>query len=289
VLAGASSACSQRTPPDARDEIVDFRTRSGQHTRSVFRSAVRGWVPFSVYLPPGWTADGHEAYPLIVLLHGQGGDERAFARAVPAAQLNEWIASGAVPPFVAIAVRGADDLMRVQWHVGSNVRMLASQESGELRAYARERFSAGLDPATVSIHGQSRGATGALYLALAYPRRFASAVATSLVSDYALGRLKAEARRNRDLIIESGIDLRLSIGTEDEYVIGANRIATAEIHGFFTELAVPHEYELVPGVGHSFVAMWNAKSDDGKPLGLVDLQFHARAWLEAAASPGPRR
>ena len=280
-IPGGCSCWSGSTDP-AVDEVTDFSGREGRFTRTVFRSGARGWAYFSVYLPPDWTPEGTDTYPLILYLHGQGGDERTFPWFIGAKEINEWIESGKVPPFVLIAPRGADRRMAVQWYHRANELMLTAEDPGELRAYAREVFRAGVDPGTVSVHGQSRGATGALFMAMNHPEKFASAVANAFVSDYVLSGLMRDASQNSARVLESGIRIRMVIGTRDRYVIKENRTGSPEMHAHLQGLAIPHEYEALEGVGHGQRSLWNHKRPDGRKNGLYELQFHARAWTQAS-------
>jgi enterochelin esterase-like enzyme len=268
----------------ADDTVTDFSGRDGRYTRTVFRSDARGWAYFSVYLPPGWAPEGTETYPLIFFLHGQGGDERTFPLMIRAREMNEWIESGEVPPFVLIAPRGADVRRTVQWYHRANERMLTSEEAGELRAYAREMFRAGVEEGTVSLHGHSRGASGALFMAMNHPEEFASIVANAFVSDYVLSDRKRDASRNRDLVLESGVPIRMVIGTKDRYAVDMNRSASPEFHQHLQELGIPHEYEVFEGVSHGLRSIWNFRRPDGMKNGLYELQFHARAWERASPS-----
>ena len=274
------SGCSGRTPVDdpLADRVTEYSGRSGRFTRSVFESEARGWAYFSVYLPLEWTPHGAETYPLIFFLHGQGGDEYYFPRVVQSEELNQWIEGGDLPPFVLIAPRGADVRNSVQWYHSANETMLTSEEEGELRAYARDVFRAGVDPGTVSVHGHSRGSTGALFFALNHPDKFASAVANAFVSDYALEDRQRDADENLARVLESGIPIRMIIGTEDEYVVEQARTATPEMHEHLQGLGIPHEYEVFQGVTHGLRSIWNHRRDDGEKNGLYELQFHARAW-----------
>lgn len=282
IVTGCSRFSGTSEPP--AHLASDFSGRDGRFTRSAFQSEARGWVYFSVYLPPDWTPDDTETYPLIFFLHGQGGDEFAFPRSVQAREINQWIEQGELPPFVLIAPRGADVRNSVQWYHRPNEIMLTSEGAGELRAYAREHYRAGVDPETVSVHGHSRGATGALFMAMNHPDKFVSAVANAFVSDYALGDRQDDADENRDRVLESGIPIRMVIGTRDEYVLQQNRTATPEMHEHLLGLGISHEYEVLSGVSHALRSIWDHRRDDGRKNGLYELQFHARAWR--AGRPG---
>jgi S-formylglutathione hydrolase FrmB len=265
-------------PGAPTDEVTDFTGRAGHYTRSAFLSNARGWVFFNVYLPPGWSASGPEEYPLILFLHGQMGDEFRFTDNVPVSQLNGWIEDGSVPPFVLVAPRGADERGTVQWYYPENETMLTSEEEGEIRAYARRMFRAGRDSRTISVQGHSRGASGTIFLALAHPNSFASAVANAYVSDYVLDRWKTLASENREEVLASGIPLRMTIGTEDSYVVEQGRRCSWELHEHLEELGIPHEHEVMEGVTHAFGSLWHFPRPDGTLTGLHELQFHARAW-----------
>ncbi len=179
-------------------------------------------------------------------------------------------------PFVLIAPQGSSDRRGVQWYEDDNVWMLTSSSEDELRAYARNRFRAGLTAATVSLHGQSRGATGALFLAFWFPHRFGSAVANSFVSDYALARLEQVAARNRARILATGIPIRMTIGEAD--LASRDRVGSPRLHAYLDTLGVPHQYETLPGVPHTFAEVWKYRHTDGVQAGLRDLQFHQATW-----------
>lgn len=58
-----------------------------------------GAIDYSVYLPPGY-ADSTDAYPSLYLLHGRGDTQAAWQRV--AADLDELIAAGSIPPMVVV-------------------------------------------------------------------------------------------------------------------------------------------------------------------------------------------
>ena len=273
-------ACSVRSDDSPEWAEEDHLGQDGKYTLSSFESGSRARVHFSVYLPPGWAPDGTQTYPLIVFLHGQGGDEHYFPRNIPASELNRWIEEGLVPPFVLVAPRGADRVGTVQWYHDANVALLTSDAPDELRAFCWRSFRAGGDPGKISLHGHSRGASGGLYFALNHWGKFASVVANAFVSDYALDERQAAATLNRDSIVESGIRLRMTIGTEDSYVLNQARTGSPELHEHLNALGIPHEYEVLHGATHGFSSLWNYERPDDMKSGLYELLFHARAWAD---------
>ena len=129
-----------------------------------------------------------------------------------------------------------------------------------------------------SVHGHSRGASGALYFTLNHWDKFASAVANAFVSDYVLDNYREAAVQNRDAVIESGILLRMTIGTEDSFVLEEGRIGSPALHEHLDTLGIAHEYEVLPGVTHGFSSLWHYERQDGLQTGLYELLFHAQAW-----------
>jgi len=216
---------------------------------------------------------------LLVYLGGRPGDPSVLEAAFPADSLNGWIESGEVPPFVIVEVTFAViEGDPEHWSSKRNEAFLTSEANGELRSYCREHLKAGPGPDAISIQGFSFGARGVLHHALRFPDRFASAISTAFVSDYALEEEQAIALENRDAILESGILIRLTIGSEDEWVTGRGRRASYLIHEFLDAQGIPHEFELLPGVGHDVYESSFHKRPEGGLIGLEELRFHAAAW-----------
>lgn len=280
ALSVTVTGCSSDVSGPSTLEEPGFSGRPGEYTVSHFESGARGRVNFSVYLPPGWSPEGTETYPLIFFLHGQHGDQYSFPNSVPASELNRWINEGLVPPFVLVGPHGSDLPGAVQWYYPANVALLTSDAPNELRAYCLEEFRAGGNRRRTSVHGHSRGASGALYFALNHWDKFASAVADAFVSDYVLDERRADATRNRDEIVASGISLRMTIGTEDSFTLNEDRVGSPALHEHMDTLGIPHEYQLLPGVPHGLSSIWHFQQPDDLTNGLYELQFHATSWAQ---------
>lgn len=256
--------------------------KPGGYAYSRFLSPSRGLVDYAVYLPQEWQRTNNKTYPLVFFLHGQLGWERSFPDSVPAAQLNQWIAQGLIPPMVIVSLRTGrlKGNAEEQWSTARNERLLTSESSNELRHFIRQQFKAGISAKSTAIHGHSRGSRGAIHFALKYPTSFSSAVANAFVSDYALDQIKQIAQHNLQQIRSQGIPLRISIGDRDEFAVNMGRKASPVIHQFLNNLNIPHDYEVFSGVNHGFVNIWNTKQRSGLPNGLGELQFHARSWAK---------
>jgi phospholipase/carboxylesterase len=171
-----------------------------------------------VYLPRHY--EPNYAYPLLVLLHGRGGDERQLLRLVP--KMSER-------NFVAIGLRGPrrtqprrDGTVGYCWdqaardaRIGEGTatrhrpRMPQPNESlepldarvGDAVHVASHRFS--IHPERIYLVGYGEGATAALRLGLRVPERFAGIVALNGWLPRPVGPLMRwpDARRLRVLLL----------------------------------------------------------------------------------------
>ncbi|MEM6966080.1 MAG: hypothetical protein AAF573_15040 [Bacteroidota bacterium] len=107
----------------------------GRFFHSFLVSPSKGKVPFCVYLPPDWQSNDTTTYPLLIFLYGQGGDEFAFSNDVSAQQLNQWIESKAISPFVIFCFLGNKNPDDIQWFDSDNEIFLTSSTEGELRDF----------------------------------------------------------------------------------------------------------------------------------------------------------
>ncbi len=256
-------------------ELTDFKDCAGKINVSIFETGARSWVPYFVYLPPNWNPN--ETYPLVLFLHGQGGDEGTFNKYVQAEQLNEWITNDDLEPVVIAGIRGDNDRDNVQWFTEENENLLVNKPRGEFLQFCQNSFNAGRHGKEISIEGHSRGAAGAIHYYLKYPGLFSSVVGMGYVSDYTLEDNFFLGRNNLELLKREATPLRLEIGTEDSFVQTKNRRASFEMHQFLKENSIEHSFEILHGVEHGFDAYWNYYSDEGMLNGLAHLKFHERS------------
>lgn len=254
---------------------TNFKQAKGLITISVFESKSRSWVPYFVYLPPNWNPD--KSYPLVLFLHGQGGDEGTFNKYVEAEQLNKWIANGDLDPVVIAGIRGDNDRDKVQWFTDENKSLLVKECGGEFIQFCQDSFNAGNYGKEISIEGHSRGAAGAIHYYLKYPGLFSSVVGMGYVSDYTLENNFFLARNNVEALRGDSIPLRLEIGSEDSFVLNKQRKASFKMHQFLKENSINHSFEILHGVEHGFDTYWNYYSDEGMLNGLAHLKFHERS------------
>lgn len=252
-----------------------YKNCEGKISLSIFESKSRSWVPFFVYLPPNW--DYSKEYPLILFMHGMGGDETTFKKYVQAQQLNNWILKGEIEPIVIAGVRGDNNRDKVQWHTKENQDLLLGDSYGEFISFCQHKFNAGVAYNSISLEGHSRGAGGAIYYYLKKPGMFVSVVAMGYVSDYTLQDNCLLAKNNLTDLRKEAKALRLEIGTEDSFVRTKNRKCIFDLHEYLNELKLDHEFEVLHGVEHGFDTFWNYCTDHGILNGLSHLKFHEKA------------
>jgi len=110
------------------------------------------------------------AYPLIVWLHGRGGDERQLSRIMPLVSMRNYVA---VAPrgFLVAEPRQLD---RVDWPQTDEHIPLAEQRVFDCIELASRKCH--VSPKRVFLAGFDAGGTMALRLALNHPNRFAGAI-----------------------------------------------------------------------------------------------------------------
>lgn len=105
------------------------------------------------------------AYPLVVWLHGAGGDESELKRVMPLVSLRNY---------VALAVRGTcRSAGGYGWAATESGILVAARRIAEGVAQVQQRFH--VHPQRVFLAGYGAGGTLALRLALAAPDRYAGA------------------------------------------------------------------------------------------------------------------
>jgi S-formylglutathione hydrolase FrmB len=217
---------------------------------------------------------GRRDLPVVLVLHGLGDDHLALDDFGIAARLHAAMATGALPPFCAIAPFGERGFW-IDWHDGSHP--YESFVLGELLPAAERGL--GVDPTRDRRHviGVSMGGIGALQIGLRHPELFASAAslsgaildeaqAVAFARDPVVGRFAPLARVFGDgsdsafleahnpfaMTRRRGADLGqrlfLAAGDREKPFFRAN---TAAFHEHLTRLGAPHEFEVHRG-GHGW-------------------------------------
>lgn len=128
--------------------------------------------PYRIYLPTAY--DGHTALPLLVLLHGTGGDQNKY---FDAATYNNGIYQREAEQrgIVLLCPLGTDrNGLPTEWRGEAELNVLAAIDD------VQRRFR--IDADRIVCSGQSMGGTGTTYLCCRYPDLFAAGV--PLASEY---------------------------------------------------------------------------------------------------------
>jgi len=159
--------------------------------RPLVRTAPRRELPQCVLVPQHY--ERNYAYPLLVWLHDDGGDERQLKQIMPLVSLRNY---------VSVAVRGVNPASRgFGWPETADGILAAESRLADAVSQARLRFNVHSD--RVFLAGAGVGGTMALRLALRSPERYAAAASIGgsfPQGNSPLARLDL-ARRSRLLIM----------------------------------------------------------------------------------------
>ena len=131
-----------------------------------------GSVEFAILLPDGYAPDG-EALPLLLLLHGGGGDREHLSRLAP--QISEMWAAGDLPRMVVATPSVATGSIYLDSHDGKE--RWEAFVMGEFLPHLRGRFQLGRQREKTMVTGISMGGIGSLRLGFKYPETFGAVAA----------------------------------------------------------------------------------------------------------------
>lgn len=226
-------------------------------------------VPMSVVLPPGYSTEG-EPLPLLINLHGGGGDRTFLTEALPI--WNALWANGDIPPLVMVSFSSGPG----SWYGGAWESFVVD----ELPDWAHATFGTSLEPAQTVMTGISMGGYGTLKIAFKHPTRFRAIAPMEPAIEPSLDRMPGHQRntwyrmppmeeavwgspvneaawladnpatvadRNAQAIRDSGMEIYLEVGDKD-YI---NLHDGAEfMHRVLWDRDIRHEYHLVRWADH---------------------------------------
>ena len=236
LLAGLDGACAVTVPP-ARLAAIPGPTLSG----SFYSQARRRVVGYEIAFPPG-ERPGGKALPLIVALHGFGGDHATtLFEITPAQALALRIDGRPLPPMAMVTVDGGPGYWNP--HPGDDPMGMVIDElipmCGRLGLGGGHR---------VGALGISMGGFGALLFAERYPRLFraVAAIAPAVWTSYAQARganggafASAAAFAADDVVSHAGglagVAVRVASGIDDPFYPGVRALAGALPGGSVTD------------------------------------------------------
>jgi enterochelin esterase-like enzyme len=271
--------------PQARAQAaVEWRTATVAAPRvsyQTFHSPAAGTrVSFHLYVPSAYAQPGGSRYPVVYWLHGSGG---GVPGVVPLSRLvDAAIEAGKVPPMLVVFVNGLRMGMYVDWKSGSVpletviVRDLVGHIDATWRTIATREGRL--------LDGFSMGGYGAARLGFKYPELFraVSMMGAGPLQETLTRTPRASGQRAEDLLqgvyggdqanfkavsprrhaadnaarIARASRVRMVIGDRDETY--ANNRA---FHEYLEALGIPHEWIVLPGVGHDPMAVIEGLGD----------------------------
>jgi enterochelin esterase-like enzyme len=178
VVVTAAVTWVARRDPGAEPEPLP--PRAGVESIALPSTALGRDMPALVWLPeqprPGAT------YPLVVLFHGQGGDEGAWFDGVGIDEIaRDLIDGGRIPPTILVSAR-IDDSMgidSVESDDGYDHGAYGTWIENELVPALAARYPVSADPRDHHLAGLSMGAYAALHAVFLHPERFGGVGALS--------------------------------------------------------------------------------------------------------------
>lgn len=253
-------------PPVAASELVDGKVTSDN---------VPSPVEYYVLLPDGYDAEA-DPYPVVLDLHGGGGDRNVLKRQVPI--FDELWAAGELPPMViamaSVTARG------FYMDFPDGTEKWETFIIGDFLEHLRASYNVSREAKKTFITGISMGGMGSLRIALKHPELFGAVAGQEPGIEPILAwsemRLKHRFWRADDLferaygkpvdpaywaannpasivaanaarIRDSSLQIYLEAGDMDEFWLYEG---TEFLHQVLWDRRVRHEYHLVRGAGH---------------------------------------
>jgi enterochelin esterase-like enzyme len=241
------------TPPPATPTLAPTATptpeptcaeMTGQLERVEIDSLALGEaLALQIYLPPCYGFDPAQRYPVLYLLHGQGGSEAQWTGFGLAETADRLIAAGEMRPLMVVMPNERQYLQDVAEAQFPNALL------EELLPYIDEHYATCDERACRSIGGLSRGAAWAARLGFEHWKLFGSIGLHSLPGF--IGDPNRLPVWLADLPDGEYPRVWLDIGVDDRYLKPAS-----DFEALLTRFRLPHEWHLLPG-GHED-AYWRA-------------------------------
>jgi predicted esterase len=213
-----------------------FAGRTGDMERHYLLEGAEEIMPYRVYVPTKY--DGRTAYPLIIALHGLGGNEGDFfddyGKVLPKlAEARGYIVAAPLgyrsDGFYGMSVPGTSTEAGV-------LRKLEYSEKDVLNVLARMRKDYTIDASRIYLLGHSMGAIGTWHLGAKYPDIWA---ALAPFAGFAMPTTVAAMRHIPEIVVHGSADALLPVAF--------SRAMVAEMK----KLGVEHRYIEVAGGDHS--------------------------------------
>ncbi len=286
ILGGSSAQGSPSPPMRQRDLPLSLQWVTpkidgpGLSFHTFFSQAAGTQVSFHVYAPAAYSADPARRFPVVYWLHGSGGGGSGISRL--SALADAAIAARQVPPFLIVFVNGLQMGMYVDWangkapletiivhelrpHIDANWRTIATREGRLLDGFSMGGYGAGRFGLRYPelFQNVSMMGAGPMQETLERTPRASKMQAIDLLRNVYGGgqdRFRAVSPRRyaeqNAAILANSSRLRLVIGDQDE-TFENNR----DFHNHLARLGIPHEWIVLPGIGHDPMGVLTALGD----------------------------
>lgn len=279
ALIGIACAYSISSSANAESNtLVRWTTRAvtgpGVSFHTFASRAAQALVSYHIYLPPQYASEPARRFPVLYWLHGTGGGLVGIPRL--AAHFDEAIRTGRTPAMVIVFPNGLTDSMWCNSKDGAVP--METVVIDELVPHVDATFRTKTDRNGRIVEGFSMGGYGAARLGFAYPGLFGAVSmlgAGPLQEDFTAGPSITAQKREEVLQTVYGGDLnhfrsvspRELLARNAPLIRGTTLIrqvigdldqtlpANQAFHEHLTALAVPHEYAVLPGIGHDPMAV----------------------------------
>jgi poly(3-hydroxybutyrate) depolymerase len=283
ALAAFNPAMAQATPassgrPAESAEPIEWVTRAIKAPRVVQRTfesaAAKSAVSYHLYTPAAYERDAERRFPVVYWLHGSGGGLPGIPAL--AKHLDAAIEAGKTPPCLVVFVNGLEMGMYVDWSNGA--APVESMIIKDLVPHIDATYRTIPTRDGRLLDGFSMGGYGAARFGFKYPEMFravsimgAGPMQETLTKTPRASKVQAEellarvyggsqerflevsprtlARINADAITKGSL-VRMVIGDRDETY--ENNVA---FHRHLESLKIPHEWRVLPGIGHDPMAV----------------------------------
>lgn len=258
-------------------------------------------VPYAVLLPDGFKTAG--PLPLLLLLHGGGGDRRYLSAVRP--YIEELWQSGKLPKMVVVTPSVTARCFYMDYKNGSE--KWETFLTGPFRRHLQQTYSTSPEPGKNLLMGISMGGMGSLRLALKHPDQFGGVAAMepgiepilhwkdmqprhrfwrddtlfkSAFGDpvdpayWEANNPASIAKANPEKIRSSGLQIYLDCGDEDMFLLFEG---SEFLHRVLYDAGIKHEYHLVRGADHLGRTV--------RPRSMEALQFLTRVLVPPPPDP----
>jgi enterochelin esterase-like enzyme len=251
-------------------------------------------VGYCIYLPPEYSTNPNQRFPVIYTGTGQGwmsgANENQDMFFYP-----PLLVSANIQPTILVSLMPGSNSKYMDAIPGSSmygVVMVETMIIKELITFIDATYRTRANQGGRAILGFSGGGQGALRLAFKYPELFSSVEGMSGAVDdhgpnvavnephllaamfngdtaaFDLQTATGQAKANRDNIIASGVAIHMSVGSNDP-LLPDNQ----ELDNLLTSLGIPHDpLEVVPGGIHDPPSIWGIIGTT--PFQYINAHFH---------------